>query len=908
MFRNLFRLFARSARPAAQKASRKLRLETLENRELLSASPMPFVGPPTFEVWLASQTSLASASEASSSVVIPVNIEQGDDSTFECELIETTVDTETVGDDEPEGRVRSVVFDPSSLPENAASDDVVILYDSDNNEIGSIEKKRPGAKSGGDITYWGLSITVSQFNGLPANNYPNKPYPLLEHCDKASGGFNSESQYVTMVLPTLPAGYSIPVSVYVTVNGVRTLATDQFQIARQNLDGVPTIVNTVNGQFQHCYSGGGVGDIYYLLAKNNAAVEQDKTIEVKLGGDSSTMPSGDPSASGGAEYFFYYINQSVTATIIDDDHWEVSATPVSADLTPLLEQDGNGNFIPQVVDIYEDASEGSRYAYVNLERNDNGDVRSGDLTYPITVALNYSGQATTADFGLCYYDVDEQEWMSVAPQNQNGITAEVAIPIGATNLLLRVEANNDLVIERLYETLSVSPANPHYLANQYDLVTTTISNRIKDDDKFALVNVQFRNNLPLGSDPSWDPTTYEIVPSVSWQDEIHWVNAFPNLTLPIAYSCNDVLVCDGTINGTKDDSLTYYVRFKTKNNKFSNWVELIGNTARANLSQDFETILGSHMSLYDSNYTLEWQFHIEGENVIRNVSNISSNPLYVTYNSPNYGMPLQLTVVHTGCIASSGVPCSSESVMFNRIWTQFQSKTISKVILNNGSIQTDGTLSFYGKALESSFSVPGTSSSSGTIQNYAACDAALLDDPTSSVQQTVSYARAFCNKDLIGLLSVKDGTCGMWQYFAHAVIGVQGISGATSYFVKTIDPEMLLKIKSNDAQGTSSPQEWIWHGHALIKYEGKIYDPSYGLCYGREYVPQEEQEDEDNALTNFVKMSVHSYGKKSMYGTGDDKITESRTYYYEPTIVASSEADIESILDLIEFTTYPNRN
>ena len=81
------------------------------------------------------------------------------------------------------------------------------------------------------------------------------------------------------------------------------------------------------------------------------------------------------------------------------------------------------------------------------------------------------------------------------------------------------------------------------------------------------------------------------------------------------------------------------------------------------------------------------------------------------------------------------------------------------------------------------------------------------------------------------LLKSTDGFCNSWQQFMISTLGVQGIAATRkSVSVSGYD---LFKIKpSLTGQGGVTPKEFIFDQHVFVGYNGKAYDPSYGVCYG----------------------------------------------------------------------------
>jgi hypothetical protein len=123
------------------------------------------------------------------------------------------------------------------------------------------------------------------------------------------------------------------------------------------------------------------------------------------------------------------------------------------------------------------------------------------------------------------------------------------------------------------------------------------------------------------------------------------------------------------------------------------------------------------------------------------------------------------------------------------------------------------------------------------------------------------------------LLQRTDGTCGAWEKFLLDVLKCQGIT-ASGKGITTINK---FKVSSTaTGQGGGNPKESIWGDHGVVEYNGKIYDPSYGLEYG----------DTATALEEFVTQSIESIGIARDKLSGED--TQGYGWVYEEQITASN--------------------
>jgi len=85
-----------------------------------------------------------------------------------------------------------------------------------------------------------------------------------------------------------------------------------------------------------------------------------------------------------------------------------------------------------------------------------------------------------------------------------------------------------------------------------------------------------------------------------------------------------------------------------------------------------------------------------------------------------------------------------------------------------------------------------------------------------------------------GLLANGDGRCGAWARFLRDVLGAQRIS-ATVRGIKTKDMPGAtgygFVVKATiPGQGNPSPPT-VFADHAVVTYDTRIYDPSYGRAY-----------------------------------------------------------------------------
>jgi len=500
----------------------------------------------------------------------------------------------------------------------------------------------------------------------------------------------------------------------------------------------------------------------------------------------------------------------------------------------------------------------------------------GDLSYGIDVTLNFSGEASPEDCSV--------SGSSIVSQNANSVI--VRIPAWQESVAVTVQAFDDAIVERLYETLDVTivsaklPGNPNvsYAFAAYDPNPSDpnykpppgsiLNFKIEDNDTLTLEKVTFFGDLGMIADPGlpvWHANGYNS----------HWYKDHPELTVPVAYANGDNKIKTDTwftlpVNGSVDSSVTLEVRFVASGfpggDVKSEWTSVDSYLMAYDVTalQSLLAIYGTLQPDYIEEMVMWWELRVNGDdNDIRNVNGVSVNPFYVTRTQPSG--TLYHTVVHTGCKAAKG--WTADQFVFNAIWDKFEDLEIHSVKVANGAVVDNELLSYYGKRSDDE---------NGEVKKKLHIEATLNGSVATPLPPTQfpTIAREFTN--LVnnvpmdpststactgGLLLKFDGTCDAWADFMVNVLGVQGgVSNSIGIITNQnvanpihnyLFPVYAFKVKENtEGQGTTSPDESIWGGHTVVEYDGKIYDPSYGLSYGIKSDAREE----------FLKQSVESVG------------------------------------------------
>ena len=571
------------------------------------------------------------------------------------------------------------------------------VYDEDglsqmNDGIFSFEEPNIMSSGGSDPIDFPIEVEVGDPH-THASQTSGVVNPLLERFDNSGFSLqNNSSDYATITLPAVPPSYYSIVS----LGGTASYGTDYDLYVSVDSSGVQG-VSVSNSSFQYSESGGSTD--FYLVPINDGLREADET---------ATLTMGDlvPPISGGGDYNFDYICRSATATIIDDDHWQISVAETDENYVLLgVVYDENGNEIHTTLSERDEDK-----GYFLLTRSDDGSGRSGDYSYPVAVWLNFSGQANADDFTLTYYNSLNAQVES--PLDANGDYSYISvltIPESSSSMRLYIEATDDSYVERFMETVAVSALSaqslcPGSFSGALSVDASSCALTISDNDLFVLSSVTFQNNLNLKSDT---PSSF----GVSWGSSTHWTNNNPSATLPIAYACDANMRCRAAVTGLKDDSLTFQVQAEWEHG-VSEWVTLTNGIALATFTETILSQLGSRQALYDADFTLTWKFRVAGEEEARTFGE-SVNPLYITYKTPVSEAKLYHSVVHIGCAAATGtIPANTESeegddepeearlsreegVIFVAIWEQFALLTMHKVKMVNGEVVEDDDLLTY---------------------------------------------------------------------------------------------------------------------------------------------------------------------------------------------------------------------
>lgn len=330
------KIFLEKKSRSSQDRSRTLKLEILEERALLSATSWEpatqLYGPPSFEIWLDSQSQQVASNAASApDAELDALIASLNAVSIETLETETEIPVELDGEEASASTaavVRRVVFEEYATGLESDADVAIVpqLSNDDSN-----------ASSGGEN--WPFVLTTSSVPALSGGIAP-----LCEHrtASDVSGGSVSlgallaNADYLQIACPDPPPGYEAKV----TFSGSATRGSD-YRIFY--FDGW-TLNELLGTELPYTASGG--SPTFYLVPVNDVQIEDLESVTATL--QIPTTP-----ASGGSDVVYNFVGdanaRTATATIIDDDLEFVSDADRSVDGSlPTLES----NPIPKNVDNY----------------------------------------------------------------------------------------------------------------------------------------------------------------------------------------------------------------------------------------------------------------------------------------------------------------------------------------------------------------------------------------------------------------------------------------------------------------------------------------------------------------------------------------------------------------------------
>ncbi len=464
-FRSLAQLFPRFARRsgALERAvrpsfkSRGLRLEPLENRELLAvdALAVPF-GPPSLESVanetapiavsasvLADDGATLSVQTETAEPVAPPSFEQLMESLGQIKIESLDAETDVASLAESDATqtelqpsfivdgveyyplsqavARRVVFEDSGVDAASLDEPFVLVPPADADETNANGARSGGSGGDGETSVWPLNFNGAITSSLGALASVGIENALLERATTvsggasvggsgASGGDEIESlapNYLQITLPEIPYAYEARV----TFGGGASLGSD-YQIYAP-LD----VFNQYYNAQTFGYSGGSTS--IFVLPVNDGAPEALEDFTATLATPTPVVASGGSSFAQPYDFTFTTSNQ-VSATFVDDDHWKISveaSDPTATERLADVEQDyGYYTFkrehqnadVAEKIDakLQEMQADGATEAELGAIKA-LADLVTGDATYSVTVDFEafYNRESTydaqpTVDYAL----------------------------------------------------------------------------------------------------------------------------------------------------------------------------------------------------------------------------------------------------------------------------------------------------------------------------------------------------------------------------------------------------------------------------------------------------------------------------------------------------------------------------
>lgn len=582
-FKSIATLFPRFApRPGALERAvktspktRRLRLEPLENRELLAVDAFAAAfGSPSLEnvaneaspavvsasVLADDRATLSVRTETPTPVVVPsfeqlmeslgmVEIESLDALDADADAEKSPESNATQTELQPsfivdgvayyplsQATPRRVVFEGSDV-DVASLDEPFVIVPNANADGESVYGAQSGGSGGeGEPGVWTLDFTgevTTLLGGLTAVGIENA---LLERATTVSGGASFGSggasggaasgggdveieslapNYLQVTLPELPYAYEATV----TFGGEALLGVD-YEIHAP----LPIFNQYYNAQ-SFVYSGGSTD--FYVLPVNDGAPEPLENFTATLATPTPTVDSGGSSYAQPYEFTFA-TSETVSATFVDDDHWQVSveaSDPTATERLADVEQDygyytfkreHQNPYVAEKIDakVQElteaNATEAAIGAVQALAA-----LVTGDTTYGVTVDFEalYNRESTydaqpTVDYALTTSPLASESassylssftFSSTPNQSEDPLwryDCSGVIPQWRTEALLRLNPTFDWLDEgELFD--------PNYLVDA-DLDAATPDEQLGEKARLRLLDATWSGN-GRGPDAEYDP-------------------------------------------------------------------------------------------------------------------------------------------------------------------------------------------------------------------------------------------------------------------------------------------------------------------------------------------------------------------------------------------------------------------
>ena len=289
----------------------------------------------------------------------------------------------------------------------------------------------------------------------------------------------------------------------------------------------------------------------------------------------------------------------------------------------------------------------------------------------------------------------------------------------------------------------------------------------------------------------------------------------------------------------------------------------------------FDTALEDYVGLFDK-LDLKWEVTCDGGTTWMETGE-SENIVYCTWDEPILTESrLFHTVIHIGCANANGISGTDEVKVFNKIWDEFSDRVVSRVDPKTCKMDRDPKGMIYWKVGSrvcrsvTAFLKIGHTSCGTWATFFRSC--AYAQGITNHTREVVQAPNVVNRGKLIIDYKAQFSITGnvYWEYGSSNNFPAGGLStgdkvltlisdnstlgGLTQtdgvFFVKSVDfggKEILAKPagfagfpgSSSEAQGNKNAKAWFGN-HAIVKFNNKFYDPSYGGIFYDTFVKWEE--------------------------------------------------------------------
>jgi hypothetical protein len=462
----------------------------------------------------------------------------------------------------------------------------------------------------------------------------------------------------------------------------------------------------------------------------------------------------------------------------------------------------------------------------------------GELTVPFSVIQDAAKLGNDKRLAVKGTDFNIPNETEIFPDGVSEVTVEAAVVNDAVfegDEYFGIQITED---KKNYVLSTEENQTPTEQTPEEQVAATDVKNgtlgfgilKITDANKLELQKIVFKSIEDLKPDPL--PVTTPPTPVYLWGAGPHWeksksLNSNPSTGfVPVAYSGGKKIQIEATFKGKIDTNpaLDVYSYFETQiaGTDYSSDKSEESKMVKLTNTIVSDTIIATYSATADlakkvaCENALSINFIYQPQGGANKLTETATSCMYVTRDTPKAGTELYHTVVHIGCSAAHNE--SDEVKVFEKIWSKFGGTDvcISKIKIENGAVvdDTNGKLYYYGIAA----TVPAGSAwrpapvPSGTANSYSVA----RKESTATTKDILMYA---------------DGRCGAWQRFFLDVVQSHKID-AFMADMYAVNARYLVVKEGLGKHHSNGPRERVWPDHAIIVYNDKFYDTSYGMYYG----------------------------------------------------------------------------